>query len=231
MRRGTWITLAIVFGLGSATLGASAGWAQAPVEAAVPALPEVVPSPAGPPAEAPPAPHCWGRGAATYVPDASGRPSPTPWVVTQGGVYLRQPKHRQPPCQRPTSICIKPKIWTFSQAFYSLNHEIWYGVTDPCWLMNPDCCGTSCQHQNSFGLMRLFPWAEKRRCGCQQCSGGASNRACHQCGEPGSPEWREEGHGQEIEYHPATPTPAMPPVEHPKAAQAGPTHSVLVKRQ
>ena len=233
MRRGTWMTLAILVCFGSATVGAATCHAQAPpMEEAVPAWPVVGPRGGGPPPDAPPGPHGWGRGISTYVPNAAGRPSPTPWVVTQGGVYLHQPKHRQPPCQRPTSICIKPKVWTFSQAFYSLNHEVWYGVTDPCWLMNPDCCGTSCNAQNSFGLMRLFPWADKRRncSGCQQCSGGQPARAgCQQCGADGMPEGA--GPGPQIEYHEITPTPAEPPVEHPKAAQAGPIRSVLLKRE
>src|SRR6185295_3532968 len=122
---------------------------------------------------------CWGgRGERPYVPDATGQPSPSTYVTTQGSVHLHQPKHPHPPCQRPTSIYIKPKMWRFSQVFYQLHHEVWHGVTDPCWMMDPDCCGTSCAHQKSFGLLDLFPWVKPedsrwhdRTSPCQQCGG------------------------------------------------------------
>jgi len=51
-----------------------------------------------------------------YVPDATGRPNTSTYVTTQGGVHLHQPQHPKPPCQRPTSICIKPKMWTFRRS-------------------------------------------------------------------------------------------------------------------
>jgi len=184
----------------------------------------------------------WGsRGPGNYVPDATGQPSyPPTYITTQGSVHLHLPQHRKPPCQRPASICFKPKMWKFSQVVYQLHHEVWHGVTDPCWLMDPDCCGTSCAHQKSFGLIDLFPWAKSAdgRCGgaspCQQCGATMSGDGdyqepgparCHNCHPQGMPE-AEEVEGEEI-----TPTPAEPPVEHPQAARRGPLRSVLLRRE
>jgi hypothetical protein len=171
------------------------------------------------------------------VPDATGRPSEPPtYISTQGVVHLHMPQHRKPPCQKPTSICFKPKIWTFSQAFYQLHHEFWHGVTDPCWLMDPDCCGTSCAHQKSFGLARLFPWVnwdDERSGGCRQCGATLPVDGRY----PYEPERCDNGHeqlvpeGEELEGEEITPTPAEPPVEHPQAARRGPLRSVLLRRE
>ena len=236
MRRGTWMALAIIGGLWSAMASTFTSWAQEPVEEA-----SILPGGGPPPAASPPhASHRgWGRGIETYVPDATGRPNTSTYVTTQGGVHLHQPQHPKPPCQRPTSICIKPKMWTFSQVFYQLHHEVWHGVTDPCWLMDPDCCGNSCQHQKSFGLLRLFPWAERAggdgSSRCQQCSGTGGQPpvvgGCNHCGASDMP-GADKVEGEEVEEgEEVVPTPAEPPVEHPKAAQRGPIHSVLLKRE
>jgi hypothetical protein len=184
---------------------------------------------------------CWGRGGTygTYIPDATGEPPPTRYITTQGGVHLRLPRHPKPPCQRPASICFKPKMWRFSQVFYQLHHEAWHGVTDPCWLMDPDCCGTSCQHQKSFGLWNLFPWVKRNGRGCrgpvspcQQCGMQSQHAApadCDGCqGEGVGPAVgvEVEGEGEET-----SPTLADPPVEHPQAAQRAPLRSVLLRRE
>jgi hypothetical protein len=180
----------------------------------------------------------WGShagGTYSYVPEATGQPPPSSYVTTQGSVHLHLPRHRKPPCQRPASICIKPKIWTFSQAFYQLHHEVWHGVTDPCWLMDPDCCGTSCNHQKSFGLLCLFPWIKSQdnpRAGvspCRQCSGAEPDQAaparCDRCQDEVGPD------AIELDQQETTPTPAEPPVEHPQAARRGPLRSVLLRRE
>jgi len=199
MRRGNRWMLAAVCGVGCLT--SAALWAQHP--------------------------HGWGsRGTYAHVPDATGNPSPTGYITLQGGMHMHLPKHRKPPCQRPTSICIKPKVWKFSQVLYQLHHEIWHGVTDPCWLMDPDCCGNSCQHQKSFGLLRLVPWAEGR--GHYGAPGGGQMPAG--CGDGSCAEEAGIGEleGEEIEI---APTPAEPPVEQPQAATYRPIHSVLLRRE
>ncbi len=209
MRRGTWLYSAVVSAIWWAAATGSTCLGQAPGH--------------------------WGRGIETYVPDATGQPARR-YITTQGGVHMHLPRHRRPPCQRPTSICIKPKVWKFSQVFYQLHHEVWHGVTDPCWLMDPDCCGTSCQQQKSFGLLNLFPWINTHDhdghgpvSPCQQC-GGVDGQ--HPAGAP-----CDDGHGEAMlegvdgEIEQITPTPADPPVEHPEAARQPPLRSVLLRRE
>lgn len=219
MRRGTWLYSAVVSGIwwaaaaGSTCLGQEQG-------------------------QGPPPAHWGRRGIETYVPEATGQPPPAGYITTQGAVHMHLPRHRRPPCQRPASICIKPKIWKFSQAFYQLHHEVWHGVTDPCWLMDPDCCGTSCQQQKSCGLLCLFPWIDWLKTSNDQGHGGVS--PCQQCGGPEglydteAPYEGWHGEGVEVpegEIEQAVPTPADPPVEHPQAAIRPPLRSVLLRRE
>jgi hypothetical protein len=217
MRCGIAMALAILAGLGSASLSAHE-----------PEMPH----------------HGWGSrtGTYAYVPDAAGQPSRR-YITTQGGHHMHLPRRPKPPCQVPTSICIKPKVWKFSQVFYQLHHELWHGVTDPCWLMDPDCCGNSCQHQKSFGLLHLVPRRGDPRGqqggvnGCQYCEPigcqGACQRSADCEGENGVPcnECDGEVEGEVIEGGEIVPTPAEPPVQHPEAARRGPLRSILLRRE
>jgi hypothetical protein len=188
-------------------------------------------------------PNCWGSRGGAYVPDATGQPAQGTYITTQGGRHMHLPQRPKPPCQRPTSVCIKPKVWKFSQVFYQMHHELWHGVTDPCWLMDPDCCGNSCQQQKSFGLANLYPFDDSGRQqatrvnGCQHCEPigcqGPCQRAYEGEGGEGAPceSCGEEVEGEVIEGEEIVPTPADPPVEHPKAAQQLPLRSILLRRE
>jgi hypothetical protein len=97
---------------------------------------------------------------------APGEPRPT-WLPPGAYLTIHSGKHqhlspRPCDCDRPAAVCIKPKVWKPTQALYQLHHELWHGVTDPCWLMDPDCCGMSCPHGKSFGLLDAAHWTHRR---------------------------------------------------------------------